>query len=456
MKSFKSLILIVTVLIVSIIIMGCNTAIKESGISESPESSITESVSETGSELSDSESATSGSDSVSENSNESGSSISESESSSVESLSPTPVLTPKPTAKPTPTPTLPAVEVKQYYTSQAGIWYELFYSLHQAEFPVRWINESRSTPVKDGYYHSGDIDKTRRDFIYLKKIGFEYLVLDDTNYHLADGGAIAMSADNCFLVAAELGNKAPKLAFAGGRPLIEGKVDMMLGELNIFHAYYKVYPDNYFIWKGKPLFINFNNPFNFGYKDPKDRFTIRPATGLVSNSISYTNKFDLDEIGVWGWAFDAQYINSEVYGITPGWSRSHNDMVEFHGPISRENGKRYQRMWLEAIKTNPETIVITGWNEHVEETGIEAVTLSEVVEGREKEHLNPYYYQEITEGYLALRTGYLENFYYQSESGSQLYQYKNKKLIKVASVPEMTAVIVVPSDYFEWSEVAFG
>ena len=350
---------------------------------------------------------------------------------------------------------IPTPPVREYYSSQLGIWYELFYGTG-VKYPERWDKESRSTPVEDGFYRSYDMTKIEKDFRYLKRIGFDYLVLDDTNYHLADNGTIAMAADNCFIVADKLGKSAPVLCFAGGRPLIEGKEDMMLAELNIFYGYYKKYPDNYHIWDGKPLFINFNNPSNLRYNDPLGRFTMRGASGLVSNTKPYAGLLKLNVTGIYGWCFDDQYIGSEVYGITAGWSRSHNDMVEFHGPISRENGKRFQRMWLEAVKVKPKTIVITGWNEHVEETGIEAVTLREPVEGREKEHLNPFYYQQMTEGYIALKRGYLENFYYQSEDSDQIYQYKGGKLVKVASVPEMTAVILVPDDYYDWSDVKFG
>ena len=99
-------------------------------------------------------------------------------------------------------------------------------------------------------------------------------------------------------------------------------------------------------------------------------------------------------------------------------------------------------------------IVIASWNDHAEETGIEAVAIMNgPIEGREDEALNPFYYEQITQGYLALRTGYLENFYYRAESSKQIYRYNDGTLKKVSSVPAMTAVIVTPDDYFTWAGV---
>jgi hypothetical protein len=341
--------------------------------------------------------------------------------------------------------------IEQYYSSVVGTWYEVFYSKHDDEYPERWDIESRSKPVVDGYYSSDDKVKIKKDFTYLKSIGIDYLIYDDTNYHMVDNGALALAIDNGFEIASELGEKAPKLCFAGGRPLIEKNAELMKKEMDIFYGYSRMYKDNYFVWNGKPLFVNFNNPINFAYKD--ERFTIRPAAGMTSLGTPYVRKYNLDSIGMFGWVFDKQYPESEVYGITAGWSRSHNNMGTEYEPVSRENGKRYQNAWLEAVKRKPKTIVITGWNEHCEETGIEAVILKEVVPGREKENLNPMYYQQMTEGYIALKNGYLENFYYRSEDSQTIYQYKDKNLHKVASVPEMTAVIVVPSDYFAWAGI---
>ena len=160
---------------------------------------------------------------------------------------------------------------------------------------------------------------------------------------------------------------------------------------------------------------------------------------------------------MYGWVFDRQYDGSEVYGINPGFSRDHNDLASSSAPTSRENGDLYTKAWLQAVKNNPEMIVIASWNDHAEETGIEAVNIiGEVIEGREKESLNPFFYEQITQGYLALKTGYLEGFYYRAESDTVTYRYENGALKKVSSVPEMTAVIVVPDDYYSWSGVVIA
>jgi hypothetical protein len=132
-------------------------------------------------------------------------------------------------------------------------------------------------------------------------------------------------------------------------------------------------------------------------------------------------------------------------------------MVEYSPPISRENGKRYWEAWLAAIKANPEMIVITSWNDHNEENGIEAVEILNTawspIPGRETDNENPFYYEQITEGYLGLRTGYIENFYYRAENDTQVYQFKIGKLKKATVPGQRTAVIVVPSDYFGWAGV---
>jgi len=343
---------------------------------------------------------------------------------------------------------------REYYQSQVGLWYTVWWDSHERDpvyYEHHWVKETRVKPVKHGYYATDDPEKLEDDFRFFHRIGIDYLILDDTNGHYNDGGNIAKHIDACFVMAHRLGDHAPKICFAGGRPLINGDVDGMQVELDIFAGYAEKYPENTFFWKGKPLFVNFNIPQNYGYQDKLNRFTMRPAAGHLLEGFPYHKQYDLEKIGMYGWVFDMQYGESEVHGITPGFSRSHNDLGTTLEPISRENGERYQREWLNAVKRQPEMIVISSWNDHAEETGIEAVELLEPIPGRGEE--DPFFYEKITEGYLSLKTGYLENWFYRSESDPQIYQYHTDKLNKVSHLNEREIVIVVPDDYFDWAGV---
>ncbi len=341
-----------------------------------------------------------------------------------------------------------------YFTSKIGMWYCVWWDSQEKNskyYESHWLKETRVKPVKHGYYATDDVLKTEDDFKYFNTIGIDYLILDDTNGHFADEGNIASHIEACFKTAQNLGQDgSPELCFAGGGPLLSNNKSGMKSELDIFYSYAtKKYKDNYFMWKDKPLVVFFIDPMNYGYTD--DRFTIRLSSGHVSESIKVKEQYNIQSNGLWGWVFDMQYKDSEVYGINPGWSRSHNGLHYGSEPKSRENGKRYVSMWLEAIKANPETIVIASWNDHAEETGIEAVNILIPIEGRENE--DPYFYQKVTEGYLALRKGYLENWYYRAENDTVTYQYRDGKLYKVNSVSEKDVVILLPDDYYSWSGV---
>lgn len=346
--------------------------------------------------------------------------------------------------------------VRQYFNSAVGMWYTVWWdSMEKDEFFYNhhWMKETRCKPVKFGYYATDDEAKLEYDFKMFKRWGIDYLILDDTNDHYADSGNIAQHIDACFKMARKLGSLAPKINFAGGRPLINGDISRMQAELDIFAAYAQGYKENTFFWKGKPLFVNFNIPKNYGYQDAEGRFTMRPAAGHVSEGVAYQYKYSIDKTGMYGWVFNIQYEKSEVHGITPGFSRSHNNLGTSVPPISRDNGNRFRNEWLAAVKRNPEMIVMSSWNDHAEETGIEAVTLLEAIPGRGEE--DPFFYEKITEGYLGLKNGYLDGFIYRSESDAQMYKYsaKSKQLIKTSGVGAHDPFIIVPDDYYAWAKI---
>ncbi len=354
--------------------------------------------------------------------------------------------------------TTPMRDSTYYYMSQVGMWYTVWWASEDSSpryYIHHWINETRVKPVKFGYYATADESKLEYDLRLFKQWGIDYLILDDTNSHLADSGNIATNINKIFKKAKSLGENAPKLCFAGGQPLLQKDEEGMKREMDIFYNYTVKYPEQTFYWENRPLFVNFTIPTYYSWEDEEKRFTMRPAAGHTSEGWETREENNLTVIGMYGWVFDKQYESSEVYGINPGFSRSHNNLSSTVEPISRENGELYVNAWLQAIKANPKMIVIASWNDHAEETGIEAVNIVDgIIEGREEEHLNPYFYEQITQGYLALKTGYLEGFYYRAESDSTIYQYESGELKKVSSVPKMTAVIVVPDDYFDWSGVS--
>lgn len=349
--------------------------------------------------------------------------------------------------------TKPAVQ--QYYDATIGMWYCVWWdSVGQPYFTHHWENETRSTPVRFGRYATDDIEKLTWDFNYFKKIGIDYLILDDTNNHQADGGNIATHINAIFKAAKQLGtNKAPQLCIAGGSPLLNGNAALMESEMAIFAGYAKAYKDTYFRWKGKPLYVNFVLPDLFKYDH--EAFTVRNACGHTSEAANHAlaGKYDIQTEGLYGWVFDQEFKGAEAYGVNPGWSRSHNGLSSGSPEKSRENGDLYRRMWLRALKAKPEMVVIASWNDHAEETGIEAVNLSETISGREEEAANPYLYEQMTEGYLALKTGYVKDFYYKAENDTQVYQYTGSVLKKVSSVPADGVLLWIPDDYYAWAGV---
>ena len=346
-------------------------------------------------------------------------------------------------------------QVKQYYTSTIGMWYTVWWDKEgEPYYDHHWTKETRTTPARFGRYATDDTEKLTWDFNYFKKIGIDYLILDDTNNHQADGGNIASHINACFKTANSLGtSKVPQLCIAGGNPLLNNQMELMESEMSIFKGYATKYKNIFFQWKGKPLYVNFVLPQYFKYTNAN--FTVRNSCGHTSEakSAAEAGKYNLKEQGLYGWVFDYEFKGAEAFGVNPGWSRSHNGLSSGAAEKNRENGDLYRRLWLRALKAKPEMIVIASWNDHAEETGIEAVNLSENIAGREAEKKNPYLYEQMTEGYLALKTGYVKGYYYKAESDNNIYQYTGSKLQKVSSVPEGGVLLWIPDDYYDWAGV---
>ena len=102
------------------------------------------------------------------------------------------------TATKTATTTTPK---REYYSSKVGMWYTVWWDSEEkdiAHYQGHWINETRVKPIQHGYYATDDQQKLKDDYTYFTKIGIDYLILDDTNAHGADGGNIATHINACF------------------------------------------------------------------------------------------------------------------------------------------------------------------------------------------------------------------------------------------------------------------
>ena len=96
-------------------------------------------------------------------------------------------------------------QVKQYYTSTIGMWYTVWWDKEgEPYYDHHWTKETRTTPARFGRYATDDTEKLTWDFNYFKKIGIDYLILDDINNHQAYGGNIASHINAFFKTANSL------------------------------------------------------------------------------------------------------------------------------------------------------------------------------------------------------------------------------------------------------------
>lgn len=377
---------------------------------------------------------------------------------------------------------------KQYYSSKIGMWYTVWWQENKEPTPERfrefhqhWADWTRMIPAR-GEYGSGDSRIIREHMELFSKSGIDFILLDDTNAHAADNGSIAYNIDQVFKTVSTM-EKAPLLSVALGgsynNPENEKSTYYRNQEADlVYNQYVKDYPDNYFSWKGKPLLVSYGLPEYFGWND--NRFTVRHATGSVNEGI---RSGYVPETGLWGWVFNNQTENNEVYGVVPGFNKGPivgNDENSMMDQIKREQGVYYMKNWLEAIKSGREVIMITAWNDFAEEPAIEAAlprndgeidnTVKKVGYPMDLRHERdkkngidrhniwldyydnpaPFWYEEITWAYLALKTTLLDGYYYNEEDSADFYQYLDNKLILQNAKPHGHPVVLIPKGYFDW------
>ncbi|MBB6670200.1 hypothetical protein [Cohnella nanjingensis] len=329
------------------------------------------------------------------------------------------------------------------FTSQIGIWYTVWWD-DKPPYGSHWSDWTRYRPLL-GDYSSGNEDAIRAHMQWMKKAGIDFVILDDTNGHGNDNGNIAEHIDQVFRVVESMpAGTAPSLALAiGYAEWARNDIREQQAEADLVFDRYAQSPV-YYQWKGKPLLVNYTAPSWF-YKWKDDRFSVRFATGKVSDGAPVA-----PDTGLWGWVFDREQASGEVVGVNPGWDTAH--LGRGTTPIPREDGELYSKMWINALKKNPEAVIISSFNDFAEETAIEAAEpRNEAVPAYRDAYGDPApdWYQKLTEGYAGLKAGYKEGFYYKEEQASQLYRFTNGQLVKTAELPHQLPVIELPKGFMK-------
>ncbi len=331
------------------------------------------------------------------------------------------------------------------YSSKVGLWYTLWW---RTDASGHWDEWSRYVPLL-GKYTSGAEASFPQELAELEAMGADFLLLDHTNGIGADGGGLA-TAGHKIVAALEGGVSSLQQATALGACFwlsgITDRLGCMAQEAETIwgaHANPALHPSAYLVG-GRPLLVNYTSPGAYDdWSDP--RFTMGAASGRSTEA----SAAQLAQ-GLWGWVFDDPTPQSGVVmGVMPGWDTQHLGRPTV--PLAREdNGMRFQRQWLRAIHQNPESIVISSWNDFAEETAIQPAKRSDPGAPLwQDSHGNecPSFYYEIARVYSMMRWGLLIGAYVKDENSPEVYQVGSSGLVYQGAMPVCHPAVNVPAGY---------
>lgn len=341
---------------------------------------------------------------------------------------------------------------KKLYDSKIGTWYSLWFD--QADLSdVHW-KKSLHRPVL-GYYRSTDEAIYAQHLRWLKQIGTDFLIIDDTNTvmglndNLQNFAAYNTRSPNMIPMALAIGGClwTASLNTNEERDICQQQE----ADYTIQNFVTGPFASSYFHWKGKPLLVNTNN-----YTDPNvyrpdwsdDRFSVRSGS---QQGASYTVPAPPDQGGWWGWVFEfPQYVLNastryESVGVSPGADNTSNGGSFI---VNHESGAYFMKSWVRAIKSNPETIVLTAFNDSGDGNFIEpstkrrdipnAAELWTDVDGAE----SPYLFLYLATAYANLRIGLQEGVSFRDEDSSQVFKVSGGRLFLASEVKGMPAVLL--------------
>jgi len=364
------------------------------------------------------------------------------------------------------------------FSSTIGVWYTPWWDPNHAEDAVNW-NLSRYNPQwtdKQGMQReeqyslnisnglSDDVLQWQADL--MQDVGIEFILTDLTNGDVG-GNSIdnteRFQALNQVQVAAAIGPALQNISL----PLSEvdaqtqALTDIVYNRLVTRGNYFETAPnDNPGITK--PLLVTFSGYDNGNvpipdWADAGDRFAMQRATGAVDPANPnldfslYGNQWD----SWWGWITEDTFASTTAMSVSPGF-----DTVHFRGAAGvvqarGNNGTFFQGQWIDALKNNPDTVIISSWNDYNEETHIEpsvAIPGEPTVEFLDiNGNPAPTLYTDIVKAYSSLKDRkLLEGFYYKDESSPDIYQVVGGNLQYIPTLPQIqagSAVVTLPNEW---------
>ena len=332
---------------------------------------------------------------------------------------------------------------------------------------------SRYQPAA-GFYDSDHVPSLNTHLDQMKAAGVDFLIVDGTN-----GYVFTMAYDTDVLLHTQLTRPASQripISFALGAhlwaeppgsatavPHHQAEVDKAFHDYvsnattTFTYAPQLTVPEGtdtiaslYHQHDGHPLLVVYNSytPKGNGTNWLDPRFSVRHATGIISPSDPNTAAFG--QLGWWGWVTEyPQLITTEAIGVTPGADNKHRGCSGCLYSLDRQNGLYFEREWLRAIQANPGAIVVSGWNDYIDETAIEPA--SPIPGSMAPAYLDAYgvetpdLYLQIATAYGNLRTGLMPDAVYAEENASQRYRVVGGKLVAQSEAPHQQPTILLPA-----------
>ncbi len=327
-----------------------------------------------------------------------------------------------------------------------------------------------------GYYANDDAWVVRRQGEMLANAGVDAILTDNTNgtFTWQDAYNAVLSA---WAEARADGVKTPKMSFmlpfAGG-------ADTAQQLRSIYSDIYRrdLYQDQWFYWDDKPVIMAHGNGSGLNRTDLLDKEILNFFT-FRAGQPGYVNPGSERQFGYWGWlSISPQAV---YYGTRENFKAKKPEMTTvgvamnhsyFYDTIAAMNGKdimgrsyttdyenryavegdeaskwgyNFAEQWENALKTDPEMIFVTGWNEW---TAGRYPTWPEgyqsAVENANPDQCNDEFSRDIEPSKGAMQ----DHYYY------QLVNYVRKyKGARPIPTPSAKATVDITKDNSQWSAV---